>query len=219
MLDTAATYPADLVQALTTNPEQGKVTVTLIAGPDRYATEQTLNSFLNCCLDTSRKGHFLVLDAGLSTADRAKLRKRYGFLTFTRDKSGGGPGAQLAALHSQINGRFWLHLDQGWRFFAPENYLTRLTAVLDADPQVFQVGINLNDATKLTGTSATEQAIHRASDTGRYILTSVMARGPAMFDTARLDRVVSGKNTNLDPAIVPRTASLDEVHCIANPQH
>ncbi|MEB3065314.1 tetratricopeptide repeat protein [[Mycobacterium] zoologicum] len=218
MLDAAAPYPDALVQTLTAKPGQGAVTVTLIAGPDRDMTEQTLNSFLNCCLDASRIGQVLVLDTGLSTADRAHLRKRYRFLTLIRDRTGGGLGAQLAQLHAQIKGRFWLHLDQGWRFFAPENYLTCLTAVLDADPRVFQVGINLGDATKLTGASAAEEAIHRAADTGRYILTNVMARGPAMYDTARLGRALRVKNTNLDPATGPRTASLDEVLCVAGPQ-
>ncbi|MEB3071657.1 hypothetical protein [[Mycobacterium] vasticus] len=218
MLDAATPYPDAPVQTLTANAGHGAVTVTLIAGPDRDIVEQTLYSFLNCCLDSSRIGRFLVLDTGLSTEDRAHLRKRYGFLTLIRDRSGGGPGAQLAQLHAQIKGRFWLHLGQGWRFFAPENYLTRLTAVLDADPRVFQVGINLNDAAALTGTSAAEEAIHRAADTGRYVLTNVMARGPAMYDTARLGRALRVKNTDLDPATGPRTASLDEVLCIAGPR-
>ncbi|MEB3064605.1 hypothetical protein [[Mycobacterium] zoologicum] len=218
MIEVASPYSETLVQSLTATPRHSEVTVSLIAGPDLQTTEQTLNSFLNCCLDVSRIGHFLVLDTGLSPADRAQLRKRYGFLKFARGRSGGGPGAQLAQLHAQIRGRFWLHLGQGWRFFAPENYLTRLTAVLDADPRVFQVGINLNDATALTGASAAEEAIHRAADTGRYILTNVMARGPAMYDTARLGRALRVKNTNLDPATGPRTASLDEVLCIADPQ-
>ncbi|MEB3049476.1 hypothetical protein KV112_06935 [Mycolicibacter sp. MYC123] len=218
MIDAASLYPEAVVQSLTANRRQGEVTVSLITGADRQAIEQTLNSFLNCCLDSSRIGHFLVLDTGLSTADRAQLRKRYGFLTLIRDRSGGRPGAQLAQLHAQIKGRLWLHLGQGWRFFAPENYLTRLTAVLDADPRVFQVGINFNDATALTGTTAAEEAIQRAADTGRYILTNVMARGPAMYDTARLGQALRVKNTNPDPATGPRTASLDEVLCIADRQ-
>ena len=62
-----------------------------------------------------------------------------------RDK----PAPQLAQLRAQIDGRFWLHLGAGWRFFAPENFITRLSAVLDAEPQVFQVGINFADAVKL----------------------------------------------------------------------
>ncbi len=148
---------------------------------------------------------------------------------------GDGPAAQLAQLRAQIDGRFWLHLGEGWRFFAPENYITRLTAVLDAEPQVFQVGINFDDAVKLTGASAAEQAVRRAPDAGRYLLTDVMATGPAMFDTARLDRARGVQNTGPDATAQPgrpgagarrgrrrsaagaglRTASLDEVLCIS----
>ena len=223
MIEAAAPYPEALVQSLTASPGEAEVTVSLIAGPDRQTTEQALNSFLNCCLDVSRIKRFLVLDTGLSTPDRAKLRKRYGFLQFARRRSGDGPGAQLAALRTQIDTRFWLHLGEGWRFFAPENYITRLTAVLDTEPQVFQVGINVADAVKLLGASAAEQTIRRAPDTGRYLLTEAMARGPAMFDTARLDRAVGVHNSDPDPpaqrrqqadAAGLRTASLDEVLCL-----
>jgi hypothetical protein len=162
----------------------------------------------------------LVLDAGLSAPDRAKLRKRYGFLEFARRRSGDKPAAQLAQLRTQIHGRFRLHLGSGWRFFAPENYLTRLTAVLDAEPQVFQVGINFEDSVKLTGSCAAEEAVRRAPDAGRYLLTEAMASGPAMFDTARLDRARGVHNSDPDPptqrsrlatSAGPRTASLDEV--------
>jgi hypothetical protein len=46
-------------------------------------------------------------------------------------------------------------------FFAPENFITRLTAVLETEPQVFQVGINFADAVKLTGTTAADQMVRR----------------------------------------------------------
>jgi hypothetical protein len=219
MIEAASPYPEALVQSPFTRPGEAEVTVSLVVGPDRQTTEQALNSFLTCCLDVSRVGRFLVLDAGLSAPDRAKLRKRYGFLKFARGRSGDGPAAQLAQLRAQINGRFWLHLGVGWRFFAPENFITRLTAVLDAEPQVFQVGINFADAVKLTGASAAEQTIRRAPDTGRYLLTETMATGPAMFDTARLDRAIGVHNSDPDPGRPPaarlRTASLDEVVCIS----
>jgi hypothetical protein len=96
--------------------------------------------------------------------------------------------------------------------------------VLDAEPEVFQVGINLADAAKLTGASAAEQAVRRAPDADRYLLTEVMASGPAMFDTARLDRARGVQGTGPDataqrgrPAAGAglRTASLDEVLCIS----
>ena len=104
----------------------------------------------------SRVGRFLVLDTGLSAPDRAILQQRYRFLEFAPSVPSDTPAAQLAALRAHIDGRFWLHLGEGWRFFAPENYITRLSAVLDTEPQVFQVGINFADAVKLTGASAAE---------------------------------------------------------------
>jgi hypothetical protein len=209
MLEAAAPYPEALVQSLAASPGEAEVTVSLVAGPDRQTTEQTINSFLNCCLDVSRVGRFVVLDAGLSAPDRAKLRKRYGFLEFARRRSSDKPAPLLAQLRAQIDGRFWLHLGEGWRFFAPENFITRLTAVLDTEPQVFQVGINFADAAKLTGASAAEQAVRRAPDAGRYLLTEAMATGPAMFDTARLDRARGVRRSDPDPPAQPSGLSVN----------
>jgi glycosyltransferase involved in cell wall biosynthesis len=225
MIKAAAPYPEALVQSLAARPGDAEVTVSLVAGPDRETTEQTLNSFLNCCLDVSRVGRFLVLDGDLSASDRAELRKLYGFLEFARRRAGDGPAAQLAQLRARIDGRFWLHLGQRWRFFAPENYITRLTAVLDAEPQVFQVGINFADAVKLIGASAAEEAVRYATDTGRYLIADAVASGPAMFDTARLDRAGGVQDSDRDPLAQLgqraagadlRTASLDEVLCISD---
>jgi hypothetical protein len=223
MLEAASTYPDVLARNLIAGPHDSEVTVSLIAGADRAASEQTLNSFLHCCTDVSGVGRFLMIDAGLSAQDRAILHQRYAFLEFTEPSLGHIPGAQLKALRDQIHGRYWLHLGQGWQFFAPENLITRLIAVLDAETQVFQVGINLADAVKLTGTSAPEQTVRRTPDAGRYVLAETVARGPSMFDTARLDRTGGMDCTNPDPvaelgrraaAAGLQTASLDEVLCI-----
>ncbi|MBI2698223.1 hypothetical protein A9W98_30055 [Mycobacterium gordonae] len=224
MLEAAAPYPEALVASLPAGPGKAEVTVSLLAGPDRQTTEQTLNSFLTCCLDVSRIGRFLVLDTGLSAPDRAKLRKRYAFLEFARRRSGDKPATQLEALRAHIHGRFWLHLGDGWRFFAPENLITRLTAVLRAEPQVFQAGVNFEDAIKLTGASAPETAVRRTPDAGRYLLTDVMASGPAMFDTARFDRArgvqgscpdATARRRRRAATTRPRTATLDEVLCVS----
>ncbi|WP_122442612.1 glycosyltransferase [Mycobacterium attenuatum] len=199
MIEAASAYPDP--ELLASVPRHGRhnsgVVVSLVAGPDLAATQQTLDSFLRCCNDVSRAGRFLVVDAGLSGPDREILCQRYEFLDVVHI------GAQLGQIRAQIHARFWLHLGQGWRFFAPENLITRLTAVLEAEPQVYQVGINLGDAVKLTGVSAPEQAVRRTPEGGRYLLTDEIATGPAMFDTERLDRPGGS------------TASLDEVLCIA----
>jgi glycosyltransferase involved in cell wall biosynthesis len=188
MLAAASAYPETVVRSLTAGSGDPDVVISLDAGPDLAATEKTLNSFLNCCTDVTRVGGFLLIDAGLPPEDRAILRERYGFAQF---------GEPCPAA------RYRLHLESGWRFFAPDNLITRLTAVLAAEPEVFQVGINLADATALTGTSAAEDVVRRAPDTGRYVLTDTPYNGPAMIDTTRIDR-----------ADTLHTASLDEVLCL-----
>jgi hypothetical protein len=216
MLEAASSYPDALVRNLIAGPRDAEVTVSLVAGEDRAATEEALNSFLHCCTDVSQVGRFLMVDVGLSAEDRAILQERYPFLEFTDY----APGTHL---RDQIHGRYWLHLDHGWQFFAPENLITRLIAVLDAEPQVFQVGINLDDAVALTGISAPERIVRRTPDAGRYVLSDMVARGPSMFDTARLGRAGGTDTTNPDPvaelqqragAAGLQTASLDEVLCI-----
>ena len=216
MLESASSYPDVLARNFIAGPPDSEVTVSLVAGADRVTTEETLNSFLHCCTDVSRVGRFLVVDAGLSAEDRAILHEGYAFLEF----ADWVPGIHL---RDHIRGPYWLHLGQGWRFFAPENLIARLIAVLDAETQVFRVGINLDDAVALTGSSAPERTVRRTTDAGRYILSNVVARGPAMFDTARLDRAGRIDTTDPDPvaefqqraaAAGLQTATLDEVLCI-----
>jgi hypothetical protein len=214
ILETVSAYPNTLVLNSIATPgrshahhrraSDAEVTVSLIAGPDLVSTQQTLNSFLNCCNDVSRVGRFLLIDAGLSAADREILQALYEFVEVARVGSEDAEGIELAQIRERIGGRFWLHLDRNWRFFAPDNLITRLTAVLDAEADVFQVVINVAGAFTLTGVSAPEDAV-------RYVLLDGIAAGPAMFDLARLDRA-----DRLDrPTAGPQTASLDEVLCIA----
>jgi hypothetical protein len=197
MLEATSVYPEALVRNLIDGRcGNDDVTVSVIAGPLWPATVATINSFLNCCTDVAKVGRFLVFDHG-APADRAMLRQRFAFLEFVECADG-------AELREHVRGRYWLDLDRGWRFFAPDNYITRLTAVLDAEPAAFQVGINLADATSLSGVSAPEATVRRTPDGRRYVLTGVMSEGPAMYDTARLDQA-----GNLEVA-----ATLDEVLCI-----
>ncbi len=139
VLAEASGYPAAVVRSLIAGPGDPGVVVSLVAGPVRAIVEQTLNTFLNCCRDVSRVGRFLVVDAGLSAGDRAVLEQRYGFLEFATTGS-----ARPADIRTQLDARLWLHLGVGWRFFAPDNLLTRLEAVLAADPHV--VGVRVNPA-------------------------------------------------------------------------
>ncbi|MUL68241.1 glycosyl transferase [Mycobacterium sp. CBMA 234] len=205
MLEAASSYPDVLARNITARQKAAEITVTLILGPNTQAAEQTLNSFLRCCLDLSLAQRFVVLDTGIGHRDRANLLSQYPFVEFITFTASNEPLAELTALRDQITGRYWLHLGQGWRFFAPEPLIGRLCAVLTAEPTVVQVGVNYGDALGVSGSCAPESAVRRSAATGRYVITDHAAHGPAMIDLTRLDAA---------PADGPKTASLDEVFCI-----
>jgi hypothetical protein len=218
-LEPATAYPAEIVAGLTAGARNAAVTVTVVAGADAATTERTLNSFLNCCLDLSDVGRFLIIDHGLAEPERARLAANYPFAQFSRL-----PAAGLTDVRAQVGGRFWLHLGEGWQFFANERYIGRLMQVLEAEPEVFSVGLNLDDArTFISPPDDADEAEpelvdyetrqHRLNvSTGAlvegYVLTDTVATGPAMFDTARTDQYWAGMAAQ-------RTATLNEVLCIA----
>lgn len=225
LLASATSYPAEQVRTLTKGPWDAEVTVTVVAGADAAVTERTLNSFLKCCLDVSGVGRFLIVDQSLPEPERARLAEKYPFAEI-------GPRcpAGLAEVREQVGGRFWLHLGEGWQFFAPEPHISRLTEVLDAEPDVFAVGINLGDARTFTDgsehsppdnadeagaktpdwkTSQQRLSVSTGAIADGYVLTEVLSNGPAMFDTARTDRFWAGY-AGL------RTATLNEVFCVTD---
>lgn len=203
MVESAISYPEALAHSL--GQRDTGVTVSLVAGPDRAATEQALNSFLRCCVDVQRAGRFVMLHTGLPAHDRQELLARYPFLEMLDGVPTDEPLAHLQRIQQHIGSGAWFHLGQDWRFFAPEPLIARLTAVLDAEPDVVQVGVNVGDAQDVTGQCPSEKEVRRTADAGRYVLTRTAATGPALFDIDRLNRMRAGG---------PVTATLDEVLCI-----
>lgn len=174
-----------------------EVTVSVTAGRDRAATERTLNSFLNCCTDAARVGRFLVIDDGLSDADRTALAQDYPMLDLVTV-----PGANLDVVRSLIGGRYWLHLWHGWRFITEEAIVDRLVDVLETEPGVCQVGVNLGDADRLGPQSPARDEVRVTPRGGHYLLSDSVATGPAMFDMTRVSDIDF------------RVATLDEVLCV-----
>ena len=207
MFEAALPYPEALPEI---RPEglPPQITLTMIAGPDRTRTEQTINSFLRCCTDFHRIDRFAVLQAGLSAQDRTVLSARYPFLEFEAADS--DPANWLGQIRRMVSGRYWLHLKEGWRFFAPEPLVGRLIGVLEAEPGVMMVGVNFEDATKLTGRCAAESQVRRSGAGGRYVLTDWLVEGPAMFDIERADRMSNAWR----PGDAVASATLDEVLCV-----
>ena len=221
-LEIASAYPAAAGHPIQPRPD-ADVTVTVACGPNLPDAEATLNSILNSCADRSRISRLLVDDSDLSEADRAVLLQRYPCVQSLAEASDDSGGARLRRNSDSVETRFWLNVDAGWRFFAPERLLSRLAAVLDAEPDVVAVAVNFEDAAGLTGLSAADDVIRRAAGTGRYVLTERMPVGPAMIDTQRLARMggIDAGAADIQTDLTTRaqaaglhTASLDEVLCV-----
>lgn len=185
MVELATPYPESRVDLFRSDP-RGDLTITLIAEGELVPIERTLNSLLYCCLDLPLDARFLVFDAGLSAEQRGFLHTRYPFI-------------DIQGVDAAVQSRFWLRLGRGAQFFAPEKLITRLTSALEAEPQLNQVAINYADAAGLTGTTAPDSDVRRTSEAGRYVISSELLCGPALFDTTK-------------PAA--GAATLDEVLCI-----
>ncbi len=201
LLEAATSYPESLVSNIIGHAPSAEISVSLVTGTRRSVVEATVDSFVNCCLDIGRVGRFVALDTGLPVADRRSLQHRYPFLEFIAGPRAEGV-AQLQYIQDRLHGRYWLHLGQGWRFFAPESLIGRLRAVLAAEPHVVQVGVNIADADSLAGACAAAGAIRSAGDGTRYVLVGAAVTGPAMFDIERLNQVLDSG---------PITARLDGV--------
>jgi glycosyltransferase involved in cell wall biosynthesis len=200
ILDEMAAYPDCEVRDVAAMARDGEVTVTVVAGPDRAVTERTLSSFLRCCTDFRALGPVLIVDVGMAAEDREALRGRYPFAEI-RHLS---PGARPAQIRDEVDTRFWLHLGMGWQFFTPDDYLTRLVAVLESDPGVYQVGVNYGNADTFTNAIAPLNEVRCTTAGHRYVPADIVATGPAMFDCGRL----GGSESHYG------TATLDEVLCI-----
>lgn len=210
LLKETATYPPDLAHR-PQGPPNAEVTFSLVAGPDRQQCERTLNSFLHCCTDIDHVGRFLVLDTGLSQADREHLSDRYPLLEFLTGSTDMTPAEHTDRLAEAIAGRYWLHSGQGWQYFATEPLITRLSSILHTEPDISHVGINYRDATTLTGTAAPANTTRTNTGTGRYVLTGAESHfasyGPNMIDIDRFRTHSSDKRFT--------GATLDEVLCIS----
>jgi glycosyltransferase involved in cell wall biosynthesis len=194
MMSLASSYPAELAQTLAEKVAAGRaapdvVTVVIKAQHDREAVERTLNSLLHCCTDIGKANRFLLADSGLSTADRSTLLSKYPFLEAA----------------GRSDSRFTLTVEAGWRFFAPEPLIGRLTAVFDAEPGIVEVAVNYIDASSLTGTVAQQSDVRCTEAGGRYVFIDRAPRGPAMIDSTR--HAADGGQMSI--------ASLDEVLCLA----
>jgi len=100
-----------------------------------------------------------------------------------------GPEPNSRKSEVEIEGRFWLHLARAGGSSRPDTLIGRLTRGPRCGARRVSRWQSLGDAEKLTGGAcAAEDTVRRTPTQAATVFADRLASGPAMFDTARLDR-------------------------------
>jgi len=105
---------------------------------------QTVNSFLECCLDIGDYLYeWIVIDDNSSDDDRKIMKKYYPFINFiykTPDQK--GHARSMNMLIDVIKTPYVVNLEDDWRFFTKDNYLTKCLDVLNENDKYGQCLFN-----------------------------------------------------------------------------
>jgi GR25 family glycosyltransferase involved in LPS biosynthesis len=121
------------------------ITLTITTCKRLSLFQDTMNSFLNCCLDLDLIDEWICVDDNSSEEDREKMKELYPFFTFIfkSEKDKGHPQSMNIILNA-IKSPFFFHMEDDWKFFCQKPYLTQCLEVLSQDSQIGQCLLNKN---------------------------------------------------------------------------
>lgn len=152
------TYPATRIEAMGSEAIQKpstapRIALTITTCKRLALFEQTINSFLHCCLDHALISEWICIDDNSSATDRARMKARYPFFTFVwKDEKTIGHAASMNLIIDLTRAGGFdhvIHLEDDWRFFEQRNYITDSLHVLADEPRFGQVLFNRNYAETL----------------------------------------------------------------------
>lgn len=124
--------------------QKDSVTITTTTCKRLDLFTQTINSFLDCCLDIDKYVYeWIVIDDNSSQEDRDFMKTNYPFLTFiykTPDQK--GHARSMNMLLDVIKTPYVFNLEDDWRFFTKDNYLTKCFDVLNENERYGQCLLN-----------------------------------------------------------------------------
>jgi GR25 family glycosyltransferase involved in LPS biosynthesis len=110
--------------------------------------EQTINSFLNCCLDKELISEILVVDDNSSEEDRNKMKRLYPFITFIfKDEKDKGHAKSMNIIRNYVisrNYNYMMNIEDDWRFLFKDMLISKCKLVLEQNPMYGQCLLNKN---------------------------------------------------------------------------
>ena len=198
----ASVYPEAIVARLTArravaSEASNEITLTITTCRRFDLFTQSVNSFLNCCLDLERIDRWICVDDGSNDADRLRMQTLYPFFEFIdKDRAHKGHAGSMNLILEQVKTPYWLHLEDDWLFFAPERYIEQAMAILDDDPAIGQVLFNRNYAERLSCQNIVGGALKfTLREQLRYRVQEYYEPGTAAYDT-HINQLAAGQRSN-----------------------
>ena len=114
--------------------------------------KKTINSILFCFKDIQKIDYFLCIDDNSSGEDRKQMIKDYPFIKYQFKKQNNkGHLSSMNMIWDKLNElkpKYWIHLEDDWLFFKPDNYVTKSIEFLDKykKDKIYQILFNKNYA-------------------------------------------------------------------------
>lgn len=113
---------------------------------------KTINSFLNCCTDINLINHFFLVDDNSNDEDIQKMKNNYPFFEYyIKNENEKGHRISMNIIWNKLNiikPDYWIHLEDDWLFFKPQNIITKAIQFLKKhnDKNIHQILFNKNYA-------------------------------------------------------------------------
>lgn len=112
---------------------------------------QTVNSFLNCCLDLNLIAEWICIDDNSSDEDRRVMQDAYPFFTYYfKDPNNKGHPQSMNMMQSLVKTPFLFLLEDDWKFIEKRNYLAECLEVLGQSREIKQCLVNKNYSERIT---------------------------------------------------------------------
>lgn len=149
--------------------------------------EKTMNSFLNCCMDSNLIGHWLCVDDNSSKEDRDKMKKAYPFFKFIwKNETQKGHYISMNIIRDyviEIGATHVLHCEDDFHYFQKKNYITDSLKIFGDDDKIGQVLFNRNYAEADFSQRKIKGGINKSLQDGtRYVIHEHYESGTKDYD-------------------------------------
>jgi GR25 family glycosyltransferase involved in LPS biosynthesis len=190
-------YNSDLVQKFknsifnkTKGITNNSITITTTTCKRLDLFTQTVNSFLECCLDIDKYIYeWIVIDDNSSESDREYMKTHYPFIRYIlKNPDQKGHSRSMNILLDEIQTPYVLNLEDDWRFFVKDNYLTKCIEVLSTNQRYGQCLLNRSYGEDIGSVARIGGGFRRYTPSGtRYYIHEYLIGDALVKCTSRLN--------------------------------